>query len=126
MRVVLAISVGASIGANLRFFISIWVAQTWGNMFPYGTLLINVVGSVLIGVFYALADSRPAMDPTWRPLLVTGLLGGFTTFSSFSYETYALAMRGAWLAVMLYVAGSVGLGLVGVVLGVLVVRWFGG
>lgn len=118
MWTVLVISVGAAVGANLRYAISLWAAQQWGMSFPYGTMLINVAGSLLIGLVIAVLTTRFPQYTLWRPLLVTGLLGGFTTFSTFSYETYALLVSGSWLGAMLNIIGSVGAGLVAVVLGI--------
>ncbi len=111
------IGLGAAVGANLRYGLSIWAARQWGASFPYGTLLINVSGSFAIGVVLVLLTSRLAASDSWRLLLVTGFLGGFTTFSTFSYETYNLLISGSWLAAGLNILGSVGLGLVGVIVG---------
>jgi CrcB protein len=118
----LMIALGASIGANLRYALSNWAAQLWGTTFPYGTMIINVLGSCCIGLILGLATSRIALSVPWRLLLVTGLLGGFTTFSTFSYETYSLLVEGSWLAAGLNILGSVGIGLVGVFVGVGVAR----
>jgi CrcB protein len=115
---ILAIALGASIGANLRYVLSNWVAQQRGTTFPYGTMLINVAVSLAIGFILALAATRISLSVPWRLLLVTGLLGGFTTFSTFSYETYGLLVEGSWLAAGLNILGSVGIGLAGVFLGV--------
>ncbi len=114
---ILAVAVGAAIGANARYGLSLWVAQRWGSAFPYGTLLINVLGSFLIGLILVLATTRLPISEPLRLLLVTGLLGGFTTFSSFSFEVYTLIMAGSWGYAGLYVLGSVGLGMVAVFLG---------
>jgi CrcB protein len=118
----LMIALGAAAGANLRYALSLWAARQWGADFPYGTLLINVSGSFAIGVVMALLTTRFTSSDLWRPLLVTGLLGGFTTFSTFSYETSMLLISGSWLAAGLNVLASVGLGLVGVFLGSGLVR----
>lgn len=118
----LAIAVGAAVGANARYGITLWVTTRWGAHFPYATLFINVLGSFLIGVVMTLAIMRLSISEPMRLLLVTGLLGGFTTFSSFSYEVLSLANGGHWRAAGMYVLASVVLGLIGVVLGVGVVR----
>jgi CrcB protein len=114
---ILAIALGAAVGANLRYGLSIWAAQQWGTTFPYGTLIINVLGSCCIGLILTLAATRIALSAPWRLLLVTGLLGGFTTFSTFSYETYGLLVEGSWLEAGLNILGSIGLGVIGVFLG---------
>ncbi len=95
---IIAIAVGAAIGANLRYSLSIWAAQRWGASFPYGTLIVNVIGSFAIGVVLVLATTRLNLSDPARLLIVTGLLGGFTTFSSLSFETYSLITNGSWLA----------------------------
>src|SRR6185436_866590 len=93
---ILAIAVGAAVGANLRYGLALWAARRWGTTFPYGTMLINILGCLLIGFILVLATGRPAVGVIWQRLLVTGLLGGFTTFSTFGYETYALLIGGSW------------------------------
>jgi fluoride exporter len=113
----LIIALGAAVGANLRYALSLWAARQWGAAFPYGTLLINASGSFAIGIVMVLLTTRFTTSDSWRLLLVTGLLGGFTTFSTFSYETYMLLVSGSWLAAGLNLLASVGLGLIGVVLG---------
>ena len=117
MWAMLMIALGAAVGANLRYALSLWAARQWGVTFPYGTLLINVSGSFAIGVVMVLLTTRFTTSDSWRLLLVTGLLGGFTTFSTFSYETNMLLVNGSWVYAGLNIFASVGLGLVGVFLG---------
>lgn len=113
----LAISIGAVLGANARFLLGGWILDRMGPEFPFGTLLINASGSFAIGLVYALIERHGA--PDWvRPLVMIGFLGAYTTFSTFSLETLALAERGAWLAAGSYVAGSVVLSLAAVWAGV--------
>jgi fluoride exporter len=118
----LAISLGAAIGANLRYALSLWAAQQWGASFPYGTLLINVLGSLVLGFIMALGATRITISIHWRLLLITGMLGGFTTFSTFSYETYDLFVRGSWAEAGLNILASIGISLVGVLLGASLAR----
>ncbi len=114
----LAISIGAILGANARFALGGWVLDRMGGEFPYGTLLINVSGSFLIGATYALIERYGA--PDWvRPLVIVGFLGAYTTFSTFSLDALALAERGAWLAAGAYVLGSVAASLAAVWAGIL-------
>ncbi len=102
----LAISLGAILGANTRFMLGGWVLDRLGPEYPYSTLLINVTGSFVIGLAYALIERHGA--PDWvRPLVIVGFLGAYTTFSTFSLDTLALVERGAWLAAGSYVLGSV-------------------
>ena len=114
----LAVALGAVLGANLRFAISNWAADTWGASFPYGTFLINVSGAFVIGVFLAIVGARAAdINPLWRLFFATGFLGGYTTFSSYAWEALMLGQAGDWQRAVVYVGGSNLLGLLGVWLG---------
>lgn len=118
----LAISIGAVLGANLRFVLGGWIADRWGSSFPLGTLVINVTGSLVIGIVLTLLTER-VVAPAWvRPLIAIGFLGSYTTFSTFSYETLALARDGAWLVAGTNVILSVAASLFGVYLGTLLAR----
>jgi len=118
----LYISVGAILGANLRFLVGLWASQQMGVGFPFGTLLVNVTGCFLIGLFYGLGETRITITPELRLFVAIGFLGAFTTFSSFGNETVNLIRSGdLWLA-LLNVAGNNLLGLVAVVAGVALAR----
>src|SRR6266481_1602669 len=93
----LVISIGAILGANARWIISRFAAKMLGPVFPYGTLFINVVGSIIVGFFMIWATERVLLDPRWRLLIVVGFCGAFTTFSSFAFETMAYFEQGQWL-----------------------------
>lgn len=97
MRAYLWVSVGAVVGANLRYFVSRLSAKLISTNFPYGTLLINVTGSLLLGFFLAWTTERVLVDPKWRLLVAVGFCGSYTTFSSFAYETMAYFEQGHWL-----------------------------
>ncbi len=117
----LAISIGAVLGANARFLLGGWIAERFGTAFPFGTLVINVTGSFLIGIVLVIANERLA--PDWfRPLLAIGFLGSYTTFSTFSYETLALLESGALLTAFANVGVSVAAALVGVYAGTALAR----
>ncbi|KWT66044.1 MULTISPECIES: fluoride efflux transporter CrcB [unclassified Variovorax] len=88
---VLAICTGASIGALCRWGLGIWLASA--GPLPYGTLASNLIGGYLIGIAVAVFQAMPQLDPAWRLLLITGFLGGLTTFSSFSAEVVAMLMN---------------------------------
>jgi CrcB protein len=95
----LAIAVGGALGALLRYGMSLGVHGLLGRGFPYGTLTVNVTGSLAMGVLYVLLLERSALGPEWRLALLVGLLGSFTTFSSFAIETLVLVEEGApWRA----------------------------
>lgn len=93
----LAISLGAVVGANLRYWMSRGAVRLLGPVFPYGTLIINVVGSFVVGFFVVWTTERALVDPRWRLLVVVGFCGGYTTFSSYAYETMAFLENGQWL-----------------------------
>lgn len=84
------VAIGGSIGATGRYLVSIWAADRFGAWFPFGTLLVNIVGCFIIGAFMAAATERFVANPHWRLFVTVGFAGGLTTFSSFSYETFKL------------------------------------
>jgi CrcB protein len=93
----LVVSLGAVVGANARYFLSRYAAKILGPAFPYGTLLINVSGSLIVGFFMIWATERVLLDPRWRLLVVVGFCGAFTTFSSYAFESMAFYEQGQWL-----------------------------
>ena len=115
----LVVLAGAGLGGLARFVASTWIMAKYGGRFPLGTFVINITGSFLIGVLMTLLSERWNPHPNWRLFLVVGILGGYTTFSSFEYEAYQSVRDGAHWMGMLYVTGSVALGYLGVWLGVL-------
>lgn len=92
---IVAIAIGGAIGAVLRYGASNWVAQIAGTGFPYGTLFVNVVGSLLAGACYVMLAEKVSADSAIRGLIMVGLLGSFTTFATFSLETLQLIEAGA-------------------------------
>jgi CrcB protein len=119
------VALGSAIGGALRYWCSGIVALLAGEAFPLGTLVVNVVGSFLIGVVAEVTgpDGRLLMASPARQFIMTGLFGGFTTFSSFSLQTLALARDGEWLAAAANIGLSVGLCLLGVWLGFALGTW---
>ena len=118
MKQILAIAFGGSIGSVLRYLASTGLHLLVGRGFPYGTLLVNVSGSMVMGFLYVLLVERLALDAEWRAFLLIGLMGGFTTFSSFSIETFALFEDGENIKALLNILLSVCLCLAAVWLGV--------
>lgn len=112
------IGLGGFLGANARYLVQVWAASRWGADFPYGTLLANVSGSFVIAFFLTLATERFIMPTELRLFVAVGFLGGFTTFSSFSLETFRLVEQNGWWPASLYFFGNTGLGLIGVILGI--------
>lgn len=96
MKDFLAISVAAVLGANLRYVLSRFAVKEFGPVFPYGTLIINILGSFIVGLFVTWTTERVLVDPRWRLLVVVGFCGSFTTFSSYAYESMAFFEQGQW------------------------------
>jgi len=96
VRDFLAISVAAIVGANLRYLLSRLAALELGSVFPYGTLFINIVGSLIVGFFVIWTTERALVDPRWRLLVEIGFCGSFITFSSYAFETMAYFEQGQW------------------------------
>jgi CrcB protein len=118
MEKFLIISVGAIFGANARYWIGDWAAQKFGANFPYGTFIINLTGSLLIGFFLTLATERLMIDPKLRLLIAVGFLGAYTTFSTYAYESFTLIFNGQWLTGLINLFGSTLLGVLAIGLGV--------
>lgn len=117
MNNLLLVVAGGGIGAGLRFLAATWVSRHFSGLFPMGTFLVNISGSFVIGVLMTLFIYRTSIHPGWRLFLVTGVLGGYTTFSSFEWETLATLKGGAPMISALNVLLSVALGFTGVWLG---------
>lgn len=98
MRTFLLISVGAILGANLRYLVGQLSGRFFSTSLPIGTLLINLSGSFILGFFLIWTGERVLADPRWRLVVAVGFCGGYTTYSSYAYETFALFEQGQWLA----------------------------
>ena len=129
MRLLL-ICLGGAVGTAARYGVGGLCARWWGAEFPYGTLVVNVLGSFLIGFIQQVGLTTLAIPETARLVLTIGVMGGFTTYSSFSYETLRLVEEGSWLQAGANVVLTTGLCLVvcalGLTLGRVVVGWKGG
>ena len=119
------VGLGGFAGANIRYFLGLWIVNRVGAGFPWNTFAINVTGSFLIGLLLVLLTERLAVDPAWRLLLVVGFLGGYTTFSSYTFEALQLVESGDWLRALWYVVGSNGLGLLAAFAGMVLGRTVG-
>ncbi len=122
MRLILAVALGSAAGGVARFLLSAWLEQRATSSFPYATLLVNLSGSLLLGFLATWTYETVGVPADVRALLTTGLCGGYTTFSTFSLETVALAEEGAIGRAALYVTFSVVLCVIGAYGGVLGAR----
>ena len=98
------------------------IARNYASAFPYGTLLINVTGSLILGFFLVFSTERALLDPRWRLLVAVGFCGSYTTFSSYAFESFALMEQGQWLLSGINMVASNGLCLAGVLAGAALAR----
>ncbi len=122
---VLLVAIGGAIGAAARYLAGLWIAARFGADFPWGTFFVNVTGSFLIGIVLVLVE-RGTLPGEARLFLAVGILGGYTTFSSFSYETLQLLSGGDIRPVLLNAFGQLFVGLLVVYLGAVFARALGG
>src|SRR5262249_13726929 len=101
----LLISLGAVIGATLRYLLALYVGRLIPSAFPYGTLVINLSACFILGFFLIWSTERVLIDPRWRPFIAIGICGSYSTYSSYAFETFALFEKGQWAAVAANVAG---------------------
>lgn len=113
---------GGGIGSVARFAVATWIGQRWGRSFPLGTFVVNITGSFLIGLLMTLMAERFLENPQWRLLLVVGGLGGYTTFSTFEYETGKLVADGELIFAVLNIVMSVLAGFVALKLGEVIAK----
>jgi fluoride exporter len=115
--------IGGGCGASLRHAVNMTCARAFGTAFPYGTFIINITGSIVMGLIAGYLAFRGEASQHWRLFLMTGILGGYTTFSAFSLDTAMLYERGAVGLAAFYVLGSVGISIAGLFAGLAVVRY---
>ena len=118
----LLIGIGGFLGANARYLVAGWITERLGSSFPYGTLIINVSGSFILGFFLEFISNRLFVQPNWQLFFAIGFLGAYTTFSTFSFESLALLQEGSYLLALANMVGSVILGLIAVLAGMIISR----
>lgn len=119
-----SLGLGGAIGTCCRYFFTGWVAKNFGTNLAFGTLSVNVIGSFLIGVLFVLIHDKMHIPESYKPFLITGFLGSFTTFSSFSLETLNHIIDGQYAQAMLYIFLSLTLCLLVCYLGMVLARLF--
>lgn len=122
MKVILLVGLGSFIGGIGRYLVTILIQNRFLSTFPYGTMVVNIIGCFLIGVIYGISD-RGTMPSEWRIFLATGIMGGFTTFSSFSNDTVSMLRDSQYWAAFSYVAISVLIGLAATFSGISLIKY---
>jgi CrcB protein len=123
MKLILTIGAGSFIGGILRYLLSQFIQTKFLSTFPFGTLSVNIIGCLAIGLIYGLSD-RGNLTQEWRLFLATGICGGFTTFSSFSNETFGLLRDGQYLYALTYILVSIIFGLLATFAGFSIIKIF--
>ncbi len=121
-KYILLVGVGGMVGSIVRYLITLWLLRLLPGAFPMGTFAVNIVGSFLIGLGYGLALRHGGFTPGWQLLTLTGFCGGFTTFSTFSFDNLRLLQAGQYVTFSAYALASLGLGLLAVLGGWLAAR----
>lgn len=124
LKMFLITGAGGFFGSGLRFLVQRYIAVLLPVSFPFATLFINVLGSFLIGIIYAVGEKSSILSPELRIFLAIGFLGGFTTFSTFSLDTFGLLRDGEYLYLTIYVLGSILLSVLATITGIWIIKSF--
>lgn len=116
-RIIILIGLGGFIGSIARYITTVYFTKHYPSSFPFGTLSVNILGCLLIGIIYGLSERYNWLTPEWRFFLATGVCGGFPTFSSFAFENFQLIKTTQYLTFILYSLGSYVFGIISVILG---------
>lgn len=122
MEKYLVVAVGGSIGAILRYLTGVYSAKFFGTGLPYGTLIVNVVGSFILSFFMILFLEKLSLDPLWRLFVAVGFCGSYTTLSSITYETLSIVMDGDYVRALLNIALNFGLSFLSAFTGIVLAR----
>ena len=123
IKAVLLVGTGGFAGSISRFLLATYIDKQLNSIFPYGTLTVNILGCLILGIIYGLAEKYQIMTAEIRFMLATGFCGSFTTFSSFSYANHLMLQNQQWSQLMTYIIGSVVIGLIATIGGIGIGRW---
>ena len=122
LRTILLVGAGGFIGSVLRYLINVFVEKVMHSTFPLGTFIANVLGCLIIGLVFGIAEKGNLMNAEWRLFLTVGFCGGFTTFSAFAYNNLNLLKDNSWSYLFVNIGGSLVVGILAVYLGIILVR----
>jgi fluoride exporter len=122
LKTIILVGSGGFIGSVMRYFVQYYMEKSLMSTFPWGTLIANITGSLVIGMVFAIADKGNLMNPEWRIFLTVGICGGFTTFSAFSYNNFMMLSEKVYGPLLLNIGANVILGLFAVYVGVIFIR----
>ncbi len=122
LRTLLIVGTGGFIGSALRYLVQVVTEKALTSTFPWGTFIVNVVGSFIIGIVYALSEEGNLISPEWRMFLAVGICGGFTTFSAFTYNNLNLLKDNSLYYLLWNIGGSLFFGILAVYLGIILIR----
>ncbi len=117
---ILLVALGGALGSVARYLVGGWIADWMGTTFPYGTFAINLTASFIIGFFLAFAQDRAGLSPYWRLFIAVGFVGGYSTFSTYEYESIRLLQDGEFLLGAVYLVGSMTAGAIAAIGGITV------
>jgi len=122
LKTIFIVGTGGFIGSVMRYLVQFYVEKGMSSTFPVGTLIANIAGSFIIGMVFAIAEKGNLMSSEWRIFLTVGICGGFTTFSSFSYNTFTMLKEHSYSQLFFNVGGNLVLGILAVYLGIILIR----
>ena len=124
IKTLILVGTGGFMGTVLRYLSQVFLQRLFQTTFPIGTMTVNIIGSLIIGIVYALSEKSNLLTPEARLFLAVGFCGGFTTFSAFSYNIVTLAKDSGAIINLIYISGSIILGVLAVYLGIIVTKLF--